>query len=326
MRRIILLCVAAVCVLGCFGLDKTSDELIKSARMIPVVNYTPSRFRQVVSSSFNFNSNTQCYFLDRNKDNTFDLYWHNNLCPSDTPKLNKINSKVQLSDKQRDILKDCDSVFIFNPLPYSPYLIPQDIRYICYIDNGNICYASKDKTFIRLTDFLTYEFGSTSNFRQKYLKKINDLFLSSWSGIYCFDNDTDAMDFLKRNYKFMAISGLDFDDVLSSYIGLLKMSISISPEKESRLADMLRATYDNPQSLISDFLAGRDLDVFNKRYLRSMFSLEEYNLINNVMSEEDAKLAAAYRRLSSHSPNIDENGAYTTDIDRLKIIANKVFK
>ena len=104
------------------------------------------------------------------------------------------------------------------------------------------------------------------------------------------------------------------------------MSISISPEKESRLADMLRATYDIPQSLISDFLAGRDFDVFNKRYLRSIFSLEEYNLINNVMSEEDAKLAAAYRRLSSHSPNIDENGAYTTDIDRLKIIANKVFK
>ena len=193
-----------------------------------------------------------------------------------------------------------------------------------YIKDGHIYFVSKYETFEGLSDFITQQFGSITNFRQRYLSILNESFYSQWSGLYEFNNNNDAIKFLKDNYKFMAVSGRNIDEILPLYIGLLKDKIKMTKSQESRLSDILRKTYDNNERYISDFLAGREFEVFDKKYLRSVFSQEESDLLENAIAENNIKLKAAYNRLSSDNLNIDENGNYTTDRDRLKIIANKV--
>lgn len=325
MKEVLTLCIAALCSLNATAQNENVSDLREKAQMIPVISYTPTGFFHEVRSSFNFNEAKPCYFIKKDADNSHKLYWYDNPYSDGLPVLQEIKVDLPLSARQSEMLQSRDSVFIFNPLPDSPHLIPLNIAYIGYLDDGHIYYANKDNTYDRLDDFLTHEFGSTSNFRQRYLSTISNSFDTHWSCLYRFADDNEAIGFLKNNYKFMAVTGKDIDDILPRYIELLKSKLTISDSQESRLTDILRKAYDNDGQCISDFLAGRDFDVFRPDFLRSVLSQEEYDLLKNVMDENDAKLSAAYRRLLTYRLNIDENGAYTTDRDRLKIIAGRVY-
>ncbi|MEZ3558981.1 MAG: hypothetical protein K1V86_05870 [Duncaniella sp.] len=324
MKRILYAILFVIfCTFTCISQNRTIKELDIEAQLIPIVYYNPTGFTNDILSSFHFNDSKPCYFIKKNSDHTHQLYWYDSLYTNGVPQLKEVKTDLPLSDLQSEILLTGDSVFIFNPLPNSPHLIPQLIEYMGYIKEGHIYFVSKYETFEELSDFLTQEFGSITNFRQRYLSMLNESFYSQWSDLYEFNNDNDAIKFLKDNYKFMAVTGRSIDEILPLYIDLLKAKIRMTKSQESRLSDILRKTYDNNEQYISDFLAGREFEVFDKKYLRSVFSQEESDLLEYAIAENNAKLKAAYDRLSSDNLNIDENGNYTTDCDRLKIIANK---
>lgn len=205
--------------------------------------------------------------------------------------------------------------------------MPQHIRYVAWLEGGRTRYASTDRTFDSLYDFIVSEYGSAGNFASRYLERLADAFTSTRSGLYRFDSERRAIDFLKDDYRFNAVCGAKTEKVVPLYIALLKKAVVVTPEQEKRLNGLLTDSYKADDKTVSDFLAGRPFEVFRPESLRTVFSPDECNLIETAVREDNARLAGAYRLLWKTVGNTDPaTGAYLSDRDILKKISGRVFE
>lgn len=278
------------------------NDLSSSAKMIPVVEYNPAHFNLTANRSFNFSDPAYCHYI------------------------NAIPEALPLTPLQKEVFGSHDSVFIFNPDPILfTELIPQHVRYLGYRDNGTTHFVSPTEDFDSFRDFIVSEFGSTANFTDRYLENLRSVFLSYHSGLYNFQNDDEALQFLRENYRFNCIANRPVDETIDRYIALLKNTVVITPTQENRLKQILRDNYDHKADFTTDFLRGGEFEIFRPECLHTLFSPDECRLIKNAVREDNARLRIAYRQILRTLPNTDSDGRYPTDRDFLRQIADRVF-
>lgn len=326
MKSVLSICVVALSSLWAMSQDVSVAKIRASAKIIPVVDYSPICFESAIGKAFGSGDDRNCFFLTTDQKNGTELYWLNDYSEKGRFKLSKMSKSLPLSDSQTEILNTVDSVFIFNPCPDIRFeFIPRDIRYIGYRDGGQTRYMSTDRTFDSLSDFIVSEFGSVANFTSLYLEHFGNAFFSPGSGLYGFDSDRAAIDFLKHDYRFNAVCNRQAEETISLFIELLKKAVIVTPAQEARLTKLLADSYKAGDQITSDFLSGKSFEVFRPQTLRAVFSPDEYELIQTAITENKARLAIAYWRISKTIGNSDANGAYLSDRDILKEISKRTF-
>lgn len=328
MKTVLSISLLALSGLYAMSQDVSVAEIRESAKMIPVVSYTPLDFESAVSNAFKFDGDTDCFFIKDAGKKAQQVYWFNDFSENGRFVLSKMEKPLPLSATQTEIFNTADSVFIFNPCP-DPLLefMPQQIRYIAYRDGNRTHYVSPDRSFDNLNDFVVSEFGSTANFTSLYLERLNRAFLSPGSGLYGFSDNDEALQFLKNDYRFNAVCGAKAETVVPLYIALLKKAVIVTPEQEKRLSKLLTASYKADDKTVADFLAGKPFEVFCPKTLRAVFSPDECSLIETAVKEDKVRLSNAYRLLWKTVGNIDPaTDAYLSDRDILKKISGRVFE
>ena len=138
------------------------DALKASAKMIPVVDYTPADFEAAITNSFNFDSHKLCFFIKNADKKAPEIYMYKG---TKTQRAGRLDIELPLSATQKETLLTADSVFILIPMRSSVgEFIPQHIEYIGFRKGGQTHYMTADKTFGNLYDFVVSEFGSADNF------------------------------------------------------------------------------------------------------------------------------------------------------------------
>lgn len=321
MKTVLSISLLALSGLCAMSQDVSVAEIRESAKMIPVVSYTPLGFESAVGKAFKFDGTTDCFFIKDAGKKAQTVYWLNDFAEKGQFGLSKLEKPLPLSATQTEILATADSAFIFLPAPDYPFVefMPQHIRYVAWLEGGRTRYASTDRTFDSLYDFIVSEYGSAGNFASRYLERLGDAFLSSRSGLYGFDSERRAIDFLRDDYRFNAVCGAKAEKIVPLYIALLKKAVVVTPEQEKRLNGLLTDSYKADDKTVSDFLAGRPFEVFRPACLRTVFSPDECSLIETAVREDNARLAGAYRLLWKTVGNTDPaTGAYLSDRDILK--------
>lgn len=329
MKTVLSISLLALSGLCAMSQDVSVAEIRESAKMIPVVSYTPLGFESAVSKAFKFDGATDCFFIKDAGKKAQQVYWFNDFSEKGRFQLSKQEKPLPLSATQTEILATADSAFVFLPAPDYPFVefMTQNIRYVGWREGGRTRYASPDRTFDSLYDFIVSEYGSAGNFASRYLERLGDAFLSTRSGLYGFDSERRAIDFLKDDYRFNAVCGAKAEQVVPLYIALLKKAVIVTPEQEKRLSKLLTDSYKSDDKTLSDFLAGRLSEVFCPACLRTVFSPDECNLIETAVREDNVRLSSAYRLLWKSVGNTDPaTGAYLSDRNILKKISGRVFE
>lgn len=329
MKTVLSISLLALSGLCAMSQDISVAEIRESAKMIPVVSYTPLGFESAVSKAFKFDETSDCFFIKDAGKKAQQVYWFNDFSEKGRFQLSKQEKPLPLSATQTEILATADSAFIFIPAPNYPFVefMPQNIRYVGWREGGRTRYASPDRTFDSLYDFIVSEYGSAGNFASRYLERLGDAFLSTRSGLYGFDSERRAIDFLRDDYRFNAICGVKAEKVVSLYIALLKKAVVVTPEQEKQLSKLLTDSYKADDKTVSDFLAGRRFEIFRPACLRTVFSPDECSLIETAVREDNVLLSSAYRLLWKSVGNTDPaTGAYLSDRDILKKISERVFE
>lgn len=323
MKSVLSISLLALSSLWAVSQEVCVDALKASAKMIPVVDYTPADFEAAITNSFNFDSHKLCFFIKNADKKAPEIYMYKGAKPQSAGRL---DIELPLSATQKEILLTADSVFILIPMRSSVgEFIPQHIEYIGFRKSGQTRYMSTDRTFDSLSDFIVSEFGSVANFTSLYLEHFGNAFFSPGSGLYGFDSDRAAIDFLKHDYRFNAVCNRQAEETISLFIELLKKAVIVTPAQEARLTKLLADSYKAGDQITSDFLSGKSFEVFRPQTLRAVFSPDEYDLIQNAITENKARLAIAYWRISKTIGNSDANGAYLSDRDILKDISKRTF-
>lgn len=333
MNRIILLVALSVIVNTIFAqkINFEVDSNFRSASIVPVVNYNPVNFKDHVVSSFDFNPNCDCLFKMRENE-TINLYWY-----SDYPHNQGFFTLTEISSllptKLEKLIKEKDSTFVFYPninkYDSSYEFIPHSIRYLGYIENGELYYVNNEKSFDSLEQLVIDEFGSLNNFTQKYTEQINEALYSSMSGLYEFKDDTLAVKYLNGSYKFYALLKLDddYEGVIRMFLDWLKTIFILSIDQEKKLFYTLcQSVKIDKEQMINDFLSGIKMhEPFDVNCLRFFFSTEELNILQSYLKEENIKIKNSYRLLRNQISNIDTTGYYYTDFDVLKFVFKKIY-
>ncbi len=323
MKSVLSISLLALSSLWAVSQEVSVDALKASAKMIPVVDYTPADFEAAITNSFNFDSHKLCFFIKNADKKAPEIYMYKGAKPQSAGRL---DIELPLSATQKEILLTADSVFILIPMRSSVgEFIPQHIEYIGFRKSGQTRYMSTDRTFDSLSDFIVSEFGSVANFTSLYLEHFGNAFFSPGSGLYGFDSDRAAIDFLKHDYRFNAVCNRQAEETISLFIELLKKAVIVTPAQEARLTKLLADSYKAGDQITSDFLSGKSFEVFRPQTLRAVFSPDEYELIQTAITENKARLAIAYWRISKTIGNSDANGAYLSDRDILKEISKRTF-
>lgn len=329
MKTVLSISLLALSGLCTMSQDISVAEIRESAKMIPVVSYTPLGFESAVSKAFKFDGATDCFFIKDAGKKAQTVYWFNDFSEKGRFQLSKQEKPLPLSATQTEILATADSAFVFLPAPDYPSVefMPQNIRYVAWLEGGRTHYASPDRTSDSLYDFIVSEYGSAGNFASHYLERLGDAFLSTRSGLYGFDSERRAIDFLKDDYRFNAVCGAKAEQVVPLYIALLKKAVIVTPEQEKRLSKLLADSYKSDDKTVSDFLAGRLSEIFCPACLRTVFSPDECSLIETAINEDKVRVASAYRLLWKTIGNTDPaTGAYLSDRNILKKISGRVFE
>lgn len=321
------------CVMFFSALCMAKSPDISSVRanynLVPIVDYTPSYFNRTIDNAFKFDGSKQCFFVSKKSDKS--ILWYNDFSQKGEYALSDISdSAPELSSILGKASLLSDSIFVFNPFPaYSHEFIPQHVQYIGIKDNGRVKLISGDITYNSLGSFMTARFGSVQNFIDKYLECVTEALYSPYNGLYSFSDDNAAIDFLRNDYVFNAINGKDFQSVFDCFMQLLQTGINISPEEQSILKTTLGEYYlareNDTVTLTSDFLAGRDLQLFDTETFRKALTQDELLVVKNIIKENSSRLQSAYRHLSSKYPNIAPNNHYYTDLDIFKSISSQIF-
>lgn len=323
MKSVLSISLLALSSLWAVSQEVSVDALKTSAKMIPVVDYTPADFEAAITNSFNFDSHKLCFFIKNADKKAPEIYMYKG---TKTQSAGRLDIELPLSATQKETLLTADSVFILIPMRSSVgEFIPQHIEYIGFRKSGQTHYMTADKTFGNLYDFVVSEFGSAGNFTALYLESMRRAFLCPGSGLYGFDSDRAALDFLKHDYRFNAVCNRQAEETIPLFIELLKKAVIVSPAQEARLTKLLADSYKTGDQITSDFLSGKSFEVFRPQTLRAVFSPDEYDLIQNAITENKARLAIAYWRISKTIGNTDANGAYLSDRDILKEISKRTF-
>lgn len=308
------------------------DSNIKLATMIPIVTYNPVNFKDCIISSFVFNKSSDCLFKMRDNGNT-SLYWY-----SDYPDnkgiftLTKIRS--HLPSELQKVLNEKDSVFVFYPninkYNSSYEFLPMSIKYVGYIEDGELYYINNERRFNSLEQLIIYEFGSLNSFVQKYTDQINEAIYSPISGLYEFEKDELAIQYLNGSYKFYALckNDDDYKTVIHMFVDWLKTKFLLSINQEKILLSIIyESSKTEKEQMINDFLSGKKiLEPFDINCLKQFFSIEEFHIFKMYLREENMKLENSYLFLRNKIPNIDNTGCYYTDSDVLKSLFEKVFQ
>lgn len=329
MKTVLSISLLALSGLCAMSQDVSVAEIRESAKMIPVVSYTPLGFESAVSKAFKFDGATDCFFIKDAGKKAQTVYWFNDFSEKGRFRLAKLEKPLPLSATQSEILATADSAFIFLPTPDYPSVefMPQNIRYVGCLEGGRTRYVSPDRTFDSLYDFIVSEYGSAGNFAARYLERLGDAFLSPRSGLYGFDSERGAIDFLRDDYRFNAVCGAKAEKVVPLYIALLKKAVVVTPEQEKRLSKLLTDSYKADDKTVADFLAGRLSEVFCPECLRTVFSPDECSLIETAVREDNVRLSSAYRLIWKTIGNTDSaTGAYLSDRDILQKISGRVFE
>lgn len=333
MNRIILLSALSVIVNTIFAqkINIEVDSSFRSALVVPIVNYNPVNFNAHVINSFDFNPNCDCLFKMRENEK-MNLYWY-----SDYPHNQGLFTLTEISSllptKLERLIKEKDSTFVFYPninkYDSSYEFIPHSIRYLGYVENGELYYVNNEKEFNSLEQLIIDEFGSLNNFAQKYTEQINEALYSSMSGLYEFKDNTLAVKYLNRSYKFYALlrNDDDYKGVIQMFLDWLKTIFIVPIDLEKKLFYTLyNSVKTEKEQMINDFLSGRKIhEPFDINCLNSFFSTGELYILQSYLKEENIKIKNSYCFLRNQISNIDVTGYYYTDFDVLKLLFKKIF-
>ena len=329
IRHSLFFCMMAITAL-CMAQSPDISSVRANYNLVPIVNYTPSYFNRAIDNAFKFDGSKQCFFVSKKSDKS--ILWYNDFSQTGEYALTDISSNApELSSILDKASLLSDSIFVFNPFPaYSHEFIPQHVQYIGIKDNGIVKLISGDIVYDNLGSFMTAQFGSIQNFSDKYLECVTEALYYPYNGLYSFNDDEAAIDFLRNDYLFNAINGKDFKSVFDRFMQLLRTGITISPEEETILEKALSGHYltgdRDTATLSSDFLAGRELQLFDTDMLRKALTKDELLVAKSIIKENGSRLRSAYRHLSSKYPNIAPDNHYYTDLDILESISSRIFK
>lgn len=357
--KLIFLCSALSCAAHCMAV--TSDPypagMSSSAKMLPVVTYSPVAFYDNVKASFYFDKNLECFFYDS-------TIKESNMGPLDRKKLTELKKgesladhlpksesplmlytnkypafadfrilpiKSKLSASQIEVINTNDSVFVFRPV-FPLYNFHVDISFIGLIRNGEILIADRDET-MPLLAFIKKHYSSLQNYMQKYLSSVESQFSFSGSGLYFIESDNAAIDILKKSYFFRLLDGADEDTVCNLFLCKINSRMKLTERQTDCLKAVIANAVKKREDILGRFLASGDANILSDSYYdyatkwsdyKLAFCNQEREIAEEYLSEASSLIYYAYDRLRRDVPNVDSEGRYLSDRDEFKIIAERV--
>lgn len=357
--KLIFLCSALCC--AAHSMAVTSDpypaSISSSAKMLPVVTYSPVNFYDNVKTSFYFDKSLECFFYDS-------TIKESNMGPWDRKKLTELKKgesladhlpksesplmlytnkypafadfrilpiKSKLSASQIEVINTNDSVFVFRPV-FPLYSFSIDISFIGLIRNGEILIADRDET-MPLLAFFKKHYNSLQNYMQKYLSSIESTFSREGSGLYFIESDNAAIDILKNSYFFRLLDGAEEDTVCNLFLGEINSRMKLTERQTDCLKAVIANAVKKREDILGRFLASGDANILSDRYYDYATKLSDYTLAfckqereiaEEYLSEASSLIYYAYDRLRRDVPNVDSEGRYLSDHDEFNIIAERV--
>lgn len=330
-----------------------------SAKMLPVVTYSPVNFYDAIKTSFFFDKNREYIFYDstikeknmgpiHSKD-TYKFDKNKNSYTVDLPErqspfisynnrhpifsnFRPYPVKSPLSASQLEVLTTEDSVFVFQPV--IPYINVRTIDFstIGFIRNGEILIADYDET-LKLSAFLKKKYNSLQNFMQEYLSSVERQFRYEGSGLYFIESDNAAIDILKNSYFFRLLDGADEDTVCNLFLCKINSRMKLTERQTDCLKAVIANAVKKREDILGRFLASGNANILSERYYdyatklsdyKFAFSNQEREIAEEYLSEASSLTYYAYDRLRRDVPNVDSEGRYLSDRDEFKIIAERV--
>lgn len=286
-------------------------------KIVPVIAYSPFDFINDLEASFKFNPAKSCLILNKGAKSD-SVIWYNDYPYQGNFKYSKI--KLELSSLQDSILASVDSVFVFTPFPLpSNCFIPQNITSLGYIRNEVITIMDREKSY-NLDSFFQENFGSLDNYIQLYIRETEDAFYSSRNGLMSPSDVASAKNTLNNSFTFGIISGKTPDTAAQSLVSDIEQILRLSDKQKRFLHHQVKEIEKRHPDILSSFLAGRSLNLFNNGDLHMVFSQEECQIINNIIKKDEVSMLKAYRMIQPTIPNVDANGQFCSDKDVLDSI------
>lgn len=353
------------CVLGfaanCMAV--TSDPypagVNSSAKMQPVITYSPVNFYDIIKTSFFFDKNREYIFYD----STIKEKNMGPIDPKDTYKFDKNKNsytvdlperqspfisynnrhpifsnfkpypvKSPLSASQLEVLTTKDSVFVFQPV--IPYINVRTIDFstIGFIRNGEILIADHDET-LKLSAFLKKKYNSLQNFMQEYLSSVERQFRYAGSGLYFIESDNAAIDILKNSYFFRLLDGADEEVVFNLLIDEIDSRIKTTDSQKDCLKTIITNAVKRRDEILGRFLASGNANILSDYYYEYSTKMSAYELAfcsqereiaQEFLSGASSLMYYAYDRLRRSVGNVDSEGRHLSDRDEFKIVADRI--